>query len=129
MASKHKTTKRAKRRMPAEVVVHIHATFNNTILTITDRSGNALMWGSAGASGFKGNRKGTPYAAQLAAETLGKKAAEHGIASAQVRLCGPGSGRESAVRALYAAGLKITEINDVTPIPHNGCRPRKRRRG
>ncbi len=129
MASKDKGRSRSRKRMPSVVDVHIRSTFNNTILTVADRSGNVLMWGSAGSSGFKGNRKGTPYAAQLAAENLGKKALEMGVASARIQLCGPGSGRESAVRALHASGLKITEIMDVTPIPHNGCRPRKRRRG
>ena len=131
MASKDKGRSRSasKRRMPPAVVIHVHATFNNTLLTVADKLGNVLMWESSGASGFKGNRKGTPYAAQLAAENLGKKAVERGISSARIRLRGPGSGRESAVRALNACGLKITEIKDVTPIPHNGCRPRKRRRG
>ena len=129
MASKDKGRTRTRRRMPSAVIIHVHATFNNTLLTIADRFGNVLMWESSGASGFKGNRKGTPYAAQLAAENLGKKAVELGVASARVQLRGPGSGRESAMRALHACGLKISEIKDVTPIPHNGCRPRKRRRG
>ncbi|MCY4325806.1 MAG: 30S ribosomal protein S11 [Betaproteobacteria bacterium] len=131
MASKDKgrPRSRSRRRMPSSVVINVHATFNNTLLTVADRSGNVLMWESSGASGFKGNRKGTPYAAQLAAENLGKKAVEMGIASARIQLRGPGSGRESAVRALHACGINISEIRDVTPIPHNGCRPRKRRRG
>ncbi len=129
MASKDKGRSRVRKRMPSAVVVHIRATFNNTILTVADRSGNVLLWGSAGSSGFKGNRKGTPYAAQLAAENLGKKALEMGVASARIQLCGPGSGRESAVRALHSSGLKIPVILDVTPIPHKGCVPRKRRRG
>ena len=109
-------------------VVHIQSTFNNTIITITDPSGGALSWASAGGSGFKGSRKSTPFAAQVAAEECAKKAMEHGVRTATVYIKGPGSGRESAVRAIQAAGIKVTLIKDVTPIPHNGCRPTKRRR-
>jgi small subunit ribosomal protein S11 len=109
-------------------VVHIQSTFNNTIITITDPSGGALSWASAGGSGFKGSRKSTPFAAQVAAEECAKKAMEHGVRQATVYITGPGSGRESAVRAIQAAGIKVTLIKDVTPIPHNGCRPKKRRR-
>ena len=109
-------------------VVHIQSTFNNTIITITDPSGSALAWASAGGSGFKGSRKSTPFAAQVAAEECAKKAMEHGVRQASVYVKGPGSGRESAVRAIQAAGIKVSLIRDVTPIPHNGCRPKKRRR-
>ncbi len=109
-------------------VVHIQSTFNNTIITITDPSGDALSWASSGGSGFKGSRKSTPFAAQVAAEECAKKAMEHGVRQATVYIKGPGSGRESAVRAIQAAGIKVTLIKDVTPIPHNGCRPKKRRR-
>ena len=109
-------------------MVHIQSTFNNTIITITDPSGGALSWSSAGGSGFKGSRKSTPFAAQVAAEECAKKAMEHGVRQATVYIKGPGSGRESAVRAIQAAGIKVTLIKDVTPIPHNGCRPKKRRR-
>jgi len=109
-------------------IAHIQSTFNNTIITITDVSGNALCWATAGGQGFKGSRKSTPFAAQVAAEECSKKAMEHGIRQLSVYVKGPGSGRESAVRALQAAGIKISLIRDVTPIPHNGCRPRKRRR-
>ena len=109
-------------------VAHINASFNNTMITITDAQGNAISWSSAGMMGFKGSRKSTPYAAQVAADDAGKKAAEHGVRTLEVEVKGPGSGRESAVRALQAAGIKITMIKDVTPIPHNGCRPPKRRR-
>ena len=109
-------------------VAHIQSTFNNTIITITDVSGNALCWATAGGQGFKGSRKSTPFAAQVAAEECSKKAMEHGIRQLSVYVKGPGSGRESAVRALQAAGIKISLIRDVTPIPHNGCRPPKRRR-
>jgi small subunit ribosomal protein S11 len=109
-------------------VVHIQSTFNNTIITITDPSGGALSWASAGGAGFKGSRKSTPFAAQVAAEECAKKAMEHGVRTATVYIKGPGSGRESAVRAIQAAGIKVTLIKDVTPIPHNGCRPKKRRR-
>lgn len=109
-------------------VAHIQATFNNTIVTITDVSGNVISWSTSGAKGFKGSRKSTPFAAQVAAEDAAKKAQEHGLRSVEVWVKGPGSGRESALRALQAAGLNITLIRDVTPIPHNGCRPPKRRR-
>ena len=109
-------------------IAHIHSTFNNTMITITDAQGNAISWSSAGSMGFKGSRKSTPYAAQLAAEDAAKKAQDHGMKTLEVQVRGPGSGRESALRALQAAGFTITSIRDVTPIPHNGCRPRKRRR-
>ena len=107
---------------------HVNSTFNNTIVTITDAQGNAVSWSSAGMMGFKGSRKSTPYAAQMAAEDAGRKAAEHGMRTLEVEVSGPGSGRESALRALQAVGLVVTSIRDVTPIPHNGCRPPKRRR-
>jgi small subunit ribosomal protein S11 len=109
-------------------VVHVQSTFNNTIITITDPSGAALAWSSSGGHGFKGSRKSTPFAAQVAAEECAKKAMEHGVRQAAVYVKGPGAGRESAVRAIQAAGIKVTLIKDVTPIPHNGCRPKKRRR-
>ena len=109
-------------------IAHIHASFNNTIVTITDRQGNALSWASTGSSGFKGSRKSTPFAAQIAAEQAGRAAQECGVKNLEVRIKGPGPGRESAVRALNAVGFKILSISDVTPIPHNGCRPPKRRR-
>ena len=109
-------------------VVHIKSSFNNTIVTITDTSGNVISWASSGAVGFKGSRKSTPYAAQVAADDAGKKAAEHGVRTLEVEIKGPGSGRESALRALQAVGFTITSIRDVTPIPHNGVRPSKRRR-
>ena len=109
-------------------VAHVNASFNNTMITITDAQGNAISWSSAGAMGFKGSRKSTPYAAQVAAEDAGKKAMEHGVRTLEVEVAGPGSGRESALRALQAAGFTILTIRDVTPIPHNGCRPPKRRR-
>ena len=109
-------------------IVHVKATQNNTMVTITDAQGNTISWSSAGMMGFKGSRKSTPYAAQMAAEDAGKKAAEHGVKTLEVNVSGPGSGRESALRALQAAGMTITTIRDVTPIPHNGCRPPKRRR-
>ena len=109
-------------------VAHVNSSFNNTMITITDAQGNAISWSSAGAMGFKGSRKSTPYAAQVAAEDAGKKAQEHGIQTLEVNVRGPGSGRESALRALQAIGITITSIRDCTPIPHNGCRPKKRRR-
>ncbi len=109
-------------------VAHVLATFNNTIVTITDAQGNAIAWSSSGSKGFKGSRKSTPYAAQMAAEDAGMKAREHGMETVEVEVSGPGSGRESALRALQAVGFHVTAIRDVTPIPHNGCRPRKRRR-
>lgn len=119
--------RREKKNIP-EGQVHIRATFNNTIVTITDRDGNAISWASAGELGFKGSRKSTPFAAQMASETAAKAAIEHGLKSVEVYVRGPGSGRESAIRALETVGLQITMIKDVTPIPHNGCRPPKRRR-
>jgi small subunit ribosomal protein S11 len=109
-------------------VAHVNASFNNTMITITDAQGNTIAWSSSGTKGFKGSRKSTPYAAQVAAEDAGKKAQEHGMKVLEVEVTGPGSGRESALRALQAVGFQITSIRDVTPIPHNGCRPRKRRR-
>jgi small subunit ribosomal protein S11 len=109
-------------------VAHVNASFNNTMITITDAQGNTIAWSSSGTKGFKGSRKSTPYAAQVAAEDAGKKAMDHGMKILEVQVCGPGSGRESALRALQAVGFQITAIRDVTPIPHNGCRPRKRRR-
>ena len=112
----------------AEGVVHVHASFNNTIITITDRQGNALAWATSGGQGFKGSRKSTPFAAQVAAESAGRVAMEYGVKNLEVRIKGPGPGRESAVRALHGLGIKITAISDVTPVPHNGCRPPKRRR-
>ena len=112
----------------AEGVVHVHASFNNTIITITDRQGNALAWATSGGQGFKGSRKSTPFAAQVAAESAGRVAMEYGVKNLEVRIKGPGPGRESAVRALHGLGIKNTAISDVTPIPHNGCRPPKRRR-
>ncbi|MEI9929880.1 MAG: 30S ribosomal protein S11 [Rhizomicrobium sp.] len=122
---------RARKKEKKNVVVgvaHVAATFNNTIITITDQTGNAISWSSAGMMGFKGSRKSTPYAAQVAAEDAGKKAMEHGMRTLEVEVTGPGSGRESALRALQTIGLTVTSIRDVTPIPHNGCRPPKRRR-
>ncbi|OGW33947.1 MAG: 30S ribosomal protein S11 [Nitrospirae bacterium GWC2_56_14] len=116
------------RKNVAMGVAHIHASFNNTIVTITDTSGNVLSWSSAGNKGFKGSRKSTPFASQLAAETAAKKAMEHGMRQVEVYVKGPGTGRESAIRSIQAAGLEIVAIKDVTPIPHNGCRPPKRRR-
>ena len=111
-----------------EGIAHIHASFNNTIITITDRQGNALSWATSGGAGFKGSRKSTPFAAQVAAEQAGRLAAESGVKNIEVRIKGPGPGRESAVRALNAVGFRITSISDVTPVPHNGCRPPKKRR-
>jgi len=122
-----RTRKKVKKNI-AEGVAHIHASFNNTIVTITDRQGNALSWASTGSSGFKGSRKSTPFAAQIAAEQAGRAAQECGVKNLEVRIKGPGPGRESAVRALNAVGFKIVSISDVTPVPHNGCRPPKRRR-
>ena len=116
------------KRMVAEGVVHIHSTFNNTIITISDAQGNVVAWSSAGAVGFKGSRKGTPFAAQVAAEAAARKAAELGMRQVQVFVKGPGAGREAALRSLQAAGFTVNLIKDVTPIPHNGCRPPKRRR-
>ena len=127
-----KTSTRTKRRVKKNVakgVAHIHSTFNNTIVTISDEHGNVLTWSSAGALGFKGSRKSTPYAAQMAAEAAAKASMDQGMKSVEVNVKGPGPGRESAVRALQTAGLEVTAINDVTPIPHNGCRPPKLPRG
>lgn len=118
---------RAKRNV-AEGIAHIHATFNNTIITISDRQGNVLAWATAGGSGFKGSRKSTPFAAQVAAEKAGQGATDYGVKNLEVRVKGPGPGREAAVRSLNGAGFKVTSIIDVTPIPHNGCRPAKKRR-
>lgn len=120
--------RRRERKNISSGVAHVNATFNNTMITITDAQGNAISWSSAGAQGFRGSRKSTPFAAQIAAENAGKKAMEHGMKTLQVEVRGPGSGRESALRALSAVGFEITSIRDVTPIPHNGCRARKRRR-
>lgn len=125
------TATRARKKVKknvAEGIAHIHASFNNTIVTITDRQGNALSWATSGSNGFKGSRKSTPFAAQIAAENAGKAAQECGVKNLEVRIKGPGPGRESAVRALNAVGFKITSISDVTPVPHNGCRPPKKRR-
>jgi len=125
------STQRPRRRERKNIVsgvAHVNSTFNNTMITITDAQGNAISWSSAGSMGFKGSRKSTPYAAQMAAEDAGKKAQEHGMQTLEVEVKGPGSGRESALRALQAVGFTVTAIRDVTPIPHNGCRPRKRRR-
>jgi len=120
--------RRRERKNIASGVAHVNASFNNTMITITDAQGNAIAWSSAGTMGFKGSRKSTPYAAQIAAEDCAKKAMEHGVRSLGVYVKGPGAGRESALRALQAAGMRIAMIRDVTPIPHNGCRPPKRRR-
>lgn len=120
-------TKKAKRDV-SDGIAHVHASFNNTIVTITDRQGNALCWATSGGSGFRGSRKSTPFAAQVAAEKAGEKAQEYGMKNLEVCIKGPGPGRESAVRALHAKGFRITNISDVTPIPHNGCRPPKKRR-
>ena len=122
-----KVRKKVKKNV-AEGIAHIHASFNNTIITITDRQGNALSWATSGGAGFKGSRKSTPFAAQTAAETAARAAMEHGMKSVEVYVKGPGSGREAAIRALQATGLEVNMIKDVTPIPHNGCRPPKRRR-
>ena len=125
------TMQRSRRRERKNItsgVAHVNATFNNTMITITDAQGNAIVWSSAGSQGFKGSRKSTPYAAQMAGEEAGRKAQEHGMKTLEVEVKGPGSGRESALRALQAVGFIITAIRDVTPVPHNGCRPRKRRR-
>lgn len=121
-------TKRRDRKNVETGIAHIRSTFNNTIVTITDMQGNAISWATAGGSGFKGSRKSTPFAAQLAAETAAKTAMEHGMKSCEVFVKGPGAGREAAIRSLQAAGLEVSMIRDVTPIPHNGCRPPKRRR-
>jgi len=129
-AAGDKKAPRAKkaRRQLSDAVAHVHASFNNTIITITDRQGNVLSWATSGGCGFRGSRKSTPFAAQVAAEKAGVAVQEYGVRNVEVRVKGPGPGRESAVRALNACGLKITSISDVTPIPHNGCRPPKKRR-
>ena len=121
-------TRRRERKNITSGVAHVNATFNNTMVNITDAQGNSIAWSSAGSQGFKGSRKSTPYAAQMAAEDAGRKAQDHGVKTLEVEVKGPGSGRESALRALQAVGFTITAIRDVSPIPHNGCRPRKRRR-
>jgi small subunit ribosomal protein S11 len=120
--------RRRERKNIASGVAHVNASFNNTMITITDAQGNTIAWSSSGSQGFKGSRKSTPYAAQVAADSAARKAMEHGVKTIEVQVKGPGSGRESALRALQAAGFTITSIKDVTPIPHNGCRPPKRRR-
>ena len=127
MARPQKTKKKIKRTV-VDGIAHVHASFNNTIITITDRQGNGLSWATAGGSGFRGSRKSTPFAAQVAAEAAGKAAQEYGVKNIEVRIKGPGPGRESSVRALNSVGLKITSIQDITPVPHNGCRPPKKRR-
>ena len=126
-ASSARVRKKVKKNV-AEGIAHVHASFNNTIITITDRQGNALSWATSGSAGFKGSRKSTPFSAQVAAEQAGRAAQECGVKNLEVRIKGPGPGRESAVRALNACGFKITSISDVTPVPHNGCRPPKKRR-
>ncbi|MGG4605409.1 30S ribosomal protein S11 [Alcaligenaceae bacterium 429] len=129
--AKASSASRARRKVKKNVsdgIAHVQATFNNTIITITDRQGNALSWATSGGAGFKGSRKSTPFAAQVAAEAAGRTAMEYGIKNLEVRIKGPGPGRDSSVRALNALGIKITSIADITPIPHNGCRPPKRRR-
>ena len=128
MAKEATRVRRRERKNISTGVAHVNSSFNNTMITITDAQGNAIAWSSAGSKGFKGSRKSTPYAAQVAAEDAGRKAQEHGMKILEVEVCGPGSGRESALRALQSVGFQITSIRDVTPIPHNGCRPRKRRR-
>lgn len=127
-AGKKVVRKKVEKKNVANGVAHIQATFNNTIVTITDVSGNVISWATAGGKGFKGSRKSTPFAAQMAAEDAAKKAQEHGMRSLEIHVKGPGSGRESALRAIQSVGLTVTMIKDVTPIPHNGCRPPKRRR-
>lgn len=129
MAKRPVRGKKKVKKNIAKGVAHIHSTFNNTIVTITDEHGNAIAWSSAGAQGFKGSKKSTPYAAQMVAETAAKAAMEHGLQKVEVNVKGPGPGREAAVRSLQVAGLEINAIKDVTPIPHNGCRPPKRPRG
>jgi small subunit ribosomal protein S11 len=128
MAKEAAKVRRRERKNISTGVAHVNSTFNNTLITITDAQGNCIAWSSAGAQGFKGSRKSTPFAAQMAAEDVAKKAQEHGMRTLEVEVTGPGSGRESALRALQAAGFTITSIRDVTPIPHNGCRPPKKRR-
>jgi small subunit ribosomal protein S11 len=126
-AAAQRVRKKVKKNV-AEGIAHVHASFNNTIITITDRQGNALSWASSGGQGFKGSRKSTPFAAQVAADNAGRAAQECGVKNLEVRIKGPGPGRESSVRALNACGFRITSIQDITPVPHNGCRPPKRRR-
>ena len=128
MAREPARVKRRERKNITAGVAHVNASFNNTMITITDAQGNTISWSSSGSMGFKGSRKSTPYAAQVAAEDAARKAAEHGMRTLEVEVSGPGSGRESALRALQSAGFTVTSIRDVTPIAHNGCRPRKRRR-
>ena len=128
MAKDNNRVKKKVKKSVVEGIAHVHASFNNTIITITDRQGNALSWATSGGAGFKGSRKSTPFAAQVAAEAAGKAAQEFGVKNIEVRIKGPGPGRESSVRALNAVGLKITSIQDVTPVPHNGCRPPQKRR-
>ena len=128
MARDKTRMKKKERKNIAAGVAHVNSSFNNTKILISDVQGNAIAWSSSGTMGFKGSRKSTPYAAQMAAEDAARKAAEHGVKTLEVEVCGPGSGRESALRALQAAGFLVSSIRDVTPIPHNGCRPRKRRR-
>jgi small subunit ribosomal protein S11 len=128
MAKPATRTKKREKKNITTGVAHVHASFNNTKITIADDQGNAIAWSSAGVAGFKNSRKSTPFAAQLASEDAGKKAMEHGMKSIAIEVSGPGAGREAALRALQAVGFEITSIRDVTPIPHNGCRPRKRRR-
>ena len=123
-----KTTRKKVKKVVVDGIAHINATFNNTIITITDRQGNTLSWASSGGSGFRGSRKSTPFAAQVASERAGEAAKEYGLKNVEVRVKGPGPGRESAVRALNSSGFKVQSITDVTPIPHNGCRPPKKRR-
>jgi small subunit ribosomal protein S11 len=127
MAAPKRVARKEKKNIP-EGIAHIQSSFNNTIVTITDKKGGTVSWSSSGANGFKGSRKGTPFAAQVAAEVAAKKASEHGMRSVEVFITGPGSGREAALRALQVAGFQIKLIKDITPVPHNGCRPPKRRR-
>ena len=126
--AKQFTNKKKTKKNISRGVVNVNSTFNNTLITFTDTSGNVISWSSSGSCGFKGSRKSTPYAAQMAAEEAAKKAQEHGMMTVDVKVKGPGSGRESSLRALHAVGLTVTSIKDITPIPHNGCRPRKKRR-
>ena len=128
MAKEPTRVKRRERKNITSGGAHVNASFNNTMVTITDAQGNSIAWSSAGAMGFKGSRKSTPYAAQMAAEDAGKKAMEHGVKTLEVNVAGPGSGRETAIRSLMNTGIEVAGIKDVTPIPHNGCRPKKRRR-
>ena len=128
MAKANTRVKKKVKQVVNDAVAHVHASFNNTIVTITDRQGNALCWATAGGSGFRGSRKSTPFAAQVAAERAGQMAQEYGVKNMDVMVKGPGPGRDSAVRGLHSVGFKITSISDVTPIPHNGCRPSKKRR-